>query len=138
MSAVIVVQYTGEVKCEFSEDRKNIKKIMIGDEKILWGCWSIFEEGLLYKNKDMRCILEKWHPNENKWKFWKAGDWILIAEYLGRIDYEMTKDGEYFDKISMGRNTPILNGSCSIFQQYDGEVICLQLGENRFPWGGKN
>lgn len=131
--SVIVVQYTGEVKCEFSEDRKNIEKIMIGDEKILWGCWSIFTQ-LLYKNADMRCILEKWHPNESKWKFWKAGEWYLIGEYLGRIVYEMTEDGEYVDKISMGNSPSILNGSSSIFQQYNGEIVCLRIGENRFPW----
>ena len=131
--SVIVTQYTGEVKCEFSEDGKNIKKIMIGDEKILWGIWSIFTQQL-YKNKDMRCIFEKWHPNENRWKFWKAGDWVPIAEYFGRITYEMTEDGEYIDKIVMG-NTHILRGSCSIFQQYDGEIICLRIGEDSHLWG---
>jgi len=130
--STIVVQYVGEVKCEFSEDRKNIEKIMIGDEKILWGISSIFSQ-LLYKNKDMRCIFDKWHLNENKWKFWKAGEWIPIAEYVGRITYEMTEDGEDFDKISIGNN-PILHNNCSIFQQYDGEVICLRIGENKFPW----
>ncbi len=119
--SVIVVQYVGEVKCKFSEDRKNMEKIMIGDEKILWGCWSIFGQPL-YKNKDMRCIFEKWHPNKNKWKFWKAGDWIPIAEYLGRIIHEMAEDGEYIDKVSMGNSPSILNGSSSIFQQYDPNV----------------
>lgn len=130
--STIVAQYVGEAKCEFSEDRKNIKKIMIGDEKILWGCWSIFTE-FLYKNKDMRCLFDKWHPNENKWKFWKTGDWIPIAEYVGRVTHEMTKDGEYFDKISIG-NKDIISGSCSLFQQYDGNVICLRIGEDSYLW----
>ena len=129
--SVIVTQYTGEVKYEFSEDRKNIKKIMIGDEKILWGIWSIFTQQL-YKNKDMKCILEKWNPNENKWKFWKAGDWVPIAEYVGRIMYE-TPD-EYIEKIFIG-NTPILHDNCSIFQQYDGEIICLRIGKDSHLWG---
>jgi hypothetical protein len=130
--STIVIQYIGEVKCEFSEDRKNIEKIMIGDEKILWGCWSIFTE-FLYKNKDMRCIFDIWHPNKNKWKFWKAGDWIHIAEHLGRITHEMTEDGKYFDKIFIGNNS-ILHNNCSIFQQYDEEVICLRIGEDKFSW----
>lgn len=130
--STIVVQYVGEVKCKFSKDRKNIEKIMIGDEKILWGISSIFNQ-LLYKNKDMRCIFDRWYPNKNKWKFWKAGDWIPIAEYVGRITYEMTEDGEYFDKISMG-NRDIIRGSSSLFQQYDGNVICLRIGEDSYLW----
>lgn len=129
--SVIVAQYIGDVKCEFSEDRKNIKKIMIGDEKILWGIWSIFTQ-LLYKNKDMKCILEKWRPNENKWKFWKSGDWIPVAKYVGRITHEILD--EYIKKIFIG-HTPVLLNDLSIFRQCDGEIVCLSIGEDSYLWG---
>lgn len=48
----IITEYTGRVRHETSQDGESIEKIMIGNNKILHGIWSILER----HNGKMICL----------------------------------------------------------------------------------
>lgn len=48
----IITEYTGRVRHETSQDGESIEKIMIGNNKILHGIWSILES----HNGKMICL----------------------------------------------------------------------------------
>ena len=124
-SSRIIIAYSGVVKIDQTEITTTL--IKIGEDKILWGIWSIFER--LPKNKKMQFDLAKWIPNEKKWQFWNAGRWDVVASYFGKVKCMNTEDGEHISEIIIGGNQ-ILHGSWSIFEQCDGNFVTLTTEES--------
>lgn len=120
----IIVAYSGMVKIDQTDTITTW--IQIGEDKILWGIWSIFER--IRKNKKMQFDLQRWIPNKKKWQFWNAGRWDLVASYFGKVKCINTEDGEHVNEIIIGGNQ-ILHGGWSIFEQCDGDFVCLTTEE---------
>lgn len=54
--ARIIFSYTGKVDLKLAEDGESYESITVGDEKILWGIYSIFED---YKGEVIELSIEK-------------------------------------------------------------------------------
>ena len=118
----IITEYCEKLKMIFNEEDLTIDEIKIGDDRILWGVWSIFND---YKNSNIRLAIGKGTPK--RWRlFWKRYFIKDVSEWTGKVIYECTEDGKNIARMMIG-DFIIIYDSFSIFNDYNNCVVHLEF-----------